>query len=346
MTDHIKQTFQLMDGDYAPRPVVLEDAEAIVELLNRHSTAVVGRSTHRLVDLRQTWQEPGFNLATDARLVMDAEGAPVGYIEYWNDRQPHVEIWSEGTVDPAHQRRKIGTYLQAWAEVRGQQELHKAPPDARVVIGAQSFHSDEATTALLVGRGYILTRHFLRMVADLTEAPPTPAWPDGITVRPLVRGQDERAAFDVYHESFKDHWGHVEGESEDEAFQRWLHQREIDPDFDPSLYFLATAGDAVAAVCFSRLKNNQDPNMGYVRVLGVQRTWRQRGLGRALLLHTFGELYRRGQRRVGLHVDAGSLTGATRLYESVGMVVDHHQWDYYQKELRPGIDLMQQTLDE
>jgi ribosomal protein S18 acetylase RimI-like enzyme len=50
-----------------------------------------------------------------------------------------------------------------------------------------------------------------------------------------------------------------------------------------------------------------------------------RGLAKALLLRSFREFHRRGQRRVGLGVDSENATGATKLYESVGMVVDTEQ---------------------
>jgi ribosomal protein S18 acetylase RimI-like enzyme len=59
-----------------------------------------------------------------------------------------------------------------------------------------------------------------------------------------------------------------------------------------------------------------------VGALGVRRPWRGRGLGRALLLRTFAEFRRRGVTRVTLGVDAENPTGATRLYESVGMDVE------------------------
>jgi mycothiol synthase len=49
--------------------------------------------------------------------------------------------------------------------------------------------------------------------------------------------------------------------------------------------------------------------------------FRKRGLGSALLLHAFAGLYARGERRMGLGVDATNETGATRLYESAGMRV-------------------------
>ena len=62
---------------------------------------------------------------------------------------------------------------------------------------------------------------------------------------------------------------------------------------------------------------------------------RRRGLAQALLLHSFGQLYAHGMRCIGLGVDADSLTGATRLYEKVGMHVErrHELWE---KELPIG----------
>jgi ribosomal protein S18 acetylase RimI-like enzyme len=51
----------------------------------------------------------------------------------------------------------------------------------------------------------------------------------------------------------------------------------------------------------------------------VRRAWRGRGFGRALLHHSFREFRRRGLTRAALGVDAANATGATRLYESVGM---------------------------
>ena len=61
--------------------------------------------------------------------------------------------------------------------------------------------------------------------------------------------------------------------------------------------------------------------MGWVDTLAVRRPWRRRGLGLALLLHSFRELRARGRERVGLGVDGENTTGAVRLYERAGMHV-------------------------
>ncbi|MCX6049182.1 MAG: GNAT family N-acetyltransferase, partial [Chloroflexi bacterium] len=83
--------------------------------------------------------------------------------------------------------------------------------------------------------------------------------------------------------------------------------------------------------------------MAWVSDLGVRRPWRRQGLALALLHHAFGEFYRRGIKKVGLGVDASSLTGATKLYEKAGMSV-FRQHDSYEKELRSGKDLVTQMI--
>jgi ribosomal protein S18 acetylase RimI-like enzyme len=78
-------------------------------------------------------------------------------------------------------------------------------------------------------------------------------------------------------------------------------------------------GEEIAAVV------RNDPNRlrgGYLGALGVRRPWRGRGYGRALLLYSFREFRLRGMSRATLGVDAANPTGATALYESVGMHVE------------------------
>ena len=100
---------------------------------------------------------------------------------------------------------------------------------------------------------------------------------------------------------------------------------------------------SIAGMSLCYPKQVEDPQMGWVSTLGVRRPWRRRGVALALLHHSFGEFYRRGQQRVGLGVDAESITGATRLYEKAGMYVQR-RYNTYHKELRPGKELGTKTL--
>jgi mycothiol synthase len=65
------------------------------------------------------------------------------------------------------------------------------------------------------------------------------------------------------------------------------------------------------------------------------RPWRRRGLGAALLAEAFGKFWARGERSVGLSVDAESDTGAFRLYERAGMRAEM-AWVMFEKKLDSG----------
>jgi ribosomal protein S18 acetylase RimI-like enzyme len=89
--------------------------------------------------------------------------------------------------------------------------------------------------------------------------------------------------------------------------------------YDPELWFVAEADGAVAGISLCRMQDSGDPRHGWVSILGVLPAFRRRGLGAALLRHTFAVFAARGCTRVSLGVDAESTTGAVRLYERVGM---------------------------
>jgi mycothiol synthase len=142
-------------------------------------------------------------------------------------------------------------------------------------------------------------------------------------VRAMQIDRHERVVHAVIEEAFADHWGYVP-----RSFEDWEQSVLHSDGFDPTLTFMAFDGNEVAGVAVSRHRD-----IAWVGSLAVRRAWRQRGLGLALLLQAFNEFYQRGDRAVGLGVDAQSLTGATRLYEKAGMHVAR-QYDTYEKVLR------------
>ncbi|MEK6222189.1 MAG: GNAT family N-acetyltransferase, partial [Chloroflexota bacterium] len=114
----------------------------------------------------------------------------------------------------------------------------------------------------------------------------------------------------------------------------------------PDLWFLAMDGDEIAGVSLCRKWSIEVKENGYVGTFGVRKPWRKQGLGQALLQHSFQLFHQRDYRKVALHVDASSLTGAVRLYEKSGMHV-FRQYDRYELERRPGIELgKMQITDE
>jgi GNAT superfamily N-acetyltransferase len=181
------------------------------------------------------------------------------------------------------------------------------------------------------------------MATELDQSPPQPSFPPGITIRTMSGEEELRDLVFAVEDAFRDHWGFVEQPFEQE-YERWLHFIRHEEDHDPSLWFLAVDGDEIAGASLCNPKSNLDPDMGWVSTLGVRRPWRRQGLGLALLHHSFEEFYRRGKNRVGLGVDAGSLTGATRLYERAGMSAIR-EFNILEKVLRPGRDISIQVVE-
>ena len=281
----------------ALRPPRDDDAPEVARLMSEHWPDPIDEQS-----VIRVWTSPSVDRERDARLEPEC----YAILEGLDD----VRVWLDVRGIPSDA-------LFDWAEARA------AEKGRRVFVGAWS--DNEALLAAYEQRGFRLVRHSLRMAIDLSESPPGPIWPEGIEMRAFHPG-DERAFYETHQETFQDSWEPVE-----EKYEDWTHWLLQPPAFVPDLWFLARAGDDPAgfAICHPHPGN---PELGWVRILGVRRSWRRRGLGRALLLHAFAEFRRRGLSRAGLGVDAESLTGAHKLYESAGMRVAA-RYDIYEKEL-------------
>lgn len=333
-------TTQLPNG-YQTRPVTLDDVAAFTELFNAYSHSLIGADQTTQDELRIEWKEPTFDLANDTLAIWSPEGQPIAYMEFYDSGEPHVRLFAWGVVHPEHQGCGYGSYLLDWVINRARQNVAKAPEGTRVVLHQGVLDQNQAANELLQKKGFSYIRTFYQMRINLDHQPEPPVVPDGIVIRSITAGE-ERIAIQAAYDAFRDHWGFVE-QPFDEYYKRWMHHLENDKDYDPALYFIATEGDEVAGVSLCYSKVSEDPDMAWVGTLGVRRNWRRRGLGLALLQHSFVEFHKRGKPRAGLGVDASSLTGATRLYERAGMYVARKS-NSYELELRPGKDLSTQSI--
>jgi len=301
------------------RPPTLADIPAITAVTNDLSQAHYGRDEMSEADYRLSFEAPEFDPAEDA-LVVEEDGRIVAYAEVFDPSEEGRRVWILIDVGPgAHDAVRHSLFDAMEAKARARQA-----PGGSVKVYLAS--KDEPMATLLAGRGYAVTRHSFRMEADLTAEPDRPVWPDGISVRTFRRGEDDQAVYEAQEETFADQF-----DASPMSYEEWRHWS-FGSAFDPDLWFLAEDGDRLAGILLARPERAGDASLGWVSVLGVRRPWRRRGLGRALLLHAFGELRGRGKPRVGLGVDAESPTGAVRLYERAGMRVVRRS-DHWEKDL-------------
>ncbi len=330
---------------YTARPAAMTDLKAVVDLLNLTSIGLFGKKEFSVEEYRREWGTPGFKLSTDTLLMISPSGDIVGYQEVWDIFVPSIRVKIWGRVHPDHEDLGIGKYLIAWAEQRARKVIERAPAGARISVRSYVPYVNKKSLLHHYEEGFTAVRYSLRMVIELNGHPPRPHFPDGVTVRKMRTGE-EHAVIHAVRDSFKDHFGHIDMPFVEEL-KLWKHAMENDPDYDPTLWFLAEAESEIVGMSLCWPRTSEDKQMGWVDTLGVLRPWRRRGIALALLQHTFVEFYQRGTPRVGLGVDGMSLTGATRLYEKAGMHSDpKHRYEMYEKELRPGVELSTTTLKQ
>jgi ribosomal protein S18 acetylase RimI-like enzyme len=315
------------------RPTRLEDLPDIYEHVVQNEIASDGRPSITMDRLESFYQRPEMNLEADTLSVLDGEKviASIG-IQPWHHSK--VDIFMD--IMPSYAGQGIGEYLMEWAEQRAIQEIALAEPDVRVYLSSGTSAKNTTQVQLYQKYGYQYVRSFWRMKRELNEQPEPAEWSEGITVRSASPDM-LYAVYEADEEAFKDHWGYIAVSYE--QWKRWMIDRE---DFNPDLWFLAMDGEQIAGFALCGTRHGDE---GWINVLGVRRPWRKRGVGLALLRHSFAELYKRGLPAAYLGVDAQSLTGAVRLYERAGMHV-FQKFSRFEKELRAGRELSTQTVEE
>jgi mycothiol synthase len=294
---------------YEARPAVPGDLDQVVALLGQMDRALGVPFDPMREYFTWIWSHPATDLERDTRVVVEADTViAFGQGTWQSDGGGPLTLLVR--VHPDHQGLGLGTSLVSWGEALSSERGAEG-------VRTDVVDRDEPGHELLRSLGYRQVRSSYTMTKELTSDETAGTVPDGLTVRPY-EDADDRVLFEVHEASFADHWG--QRRSTFDAFNDDLHGQ----DWDPSLVFLAEAGDEVVghAVAFAF------EDEGYVALLGVVPAWRGRGIGRTLLRRSFAELAARGKRRARLEVDAENPHGAVALYEGVGMQV-HRSYDIF-----------------
>jgi mycothiol synthase len=216
-----------------------------------------------------------------------------GIVGYSTARGEGVEAY----VLPAFRRRGIGSSLLASAE-----ELVEGP-----LIEAATRRDEPAAAPFMVGHGYERAYETWIMQRDLDEQIPPPTWPEGLTSR-TFRAQEAEAVKELLDLAYA-----KEPDFTKRPFAEWERFMLGDPSFEPDSWFVVEASDGSLAAAALNWKE------GFVKDLVVHPDHRRRGLGTALLRHTFRHFQAQGAERVTLKTDSRNTSQAWRLYEREGM---------------------------
>lgn len=322
--------------DGAPRGVVVRhfdidrDLEGLVDVMTAANRAddiewLMTADQIRTDITNRADFDPGLDMLVaevDGRVVASAETQPTvrdGVAVH------HVSCW----VHPDHRRRGIGRHLLGRNETRSREVARTWEPDREHVLHAWADEHEYGAMALLESSGYQPIRFGFVMIRALDEPIPDASLPAGIELRP-VREEDHDAIWAADSEAFRDHWGAHERTEEDRI--AWFSM----PGMNPALWKVAWDGDEVVGSSMNVIWTEENAklgvNRGWLEHISVRRPWRKRGVASALIAESLRELRARGLSEAALGVDGQNISGALRLYESLGFR-KHRRATGYGKEL-------------
>lgn len=285
-------------GKYSFRPATFADAEHVYALITEQNMLDYGSAMVTLNDLQKRWKNGDIQTET---CVAVTDGELVGYAELRDGDSLFIYLADRNNVE-------LGSRLLNILEEKATLQNTEA-----IELGTQVSEKNQALIQIFCTNGYTSNLSFFIMELKIDTTPAAPKWPAGVDVRTFVAGQDEQSTYQVDEEASQD-----KGYYHPLDFDGWARRMGLNSErFDPNLWFLAHHENNIVGVALN--VKDQDTNTAWVDHMGVRRAWRKKGIGKALLLHTFGELYRRNITHIMLSVDSKSLTNAPRLFKNVGM---------------------------
>lgn len=144
----------------------MEDVQAVTSLLAACDAAEFGITDPTVDDVQKLWLASGFNLQTDAWVIVSRSGQIVGYadVRYGEDGQLNFSIY----VDPDYRSRGIGTLLIWLVEERARQMARQS--EGRVTLSIAISNFNQNAQRLLEREGYGQARHFWRLLIEMDEA--------------------------------------------------------------------------------------------------------------------------------------------------------------------------------
>lgn len=260
-------------------------------------------------------------------IYVDLDGTPVGYFGYSWDTEPDGKVIYNpfGSLVPTVWGRGIATLMLRYAEEKCRQiaaDKH-AGLDRRIRVWRKKKAVE--SVEFFKQHGYEIERYFYSMNRPI-DLPLDPCpLPEGIEIRP-VEPAHYRAIWDSDNEAFRDHWGY--SDPSEEMYEAQLKDRL----FQPHLWKIAWDGDQVVAGVHNILDEEENDTYhrkrGYTEDIFTLRPWRGKGIARALIAESIRMFRGMGMQETHLGVDADNTSGALRLYQKMGYVVDKDKTSY------------------
>lgn len=298
------------------------DVAELTELTNENYRRIGYPLMYSEGDMLEDLTASGIDPQSDAVVVLAPTGAIAGWawaVGATDAEKPRAYLF--GGVHPLFQGNGLGRHLLAWSRERAEELLAPFPG---ATIQAQCVEPDERAQRLYVAAGMRPIRYYSEMLLRFADRPTSSKLSDA----PIPAGYQSLAIADVDLEAlrvlknhcFADHWG--SSSMTPVEWQEYLAAESARPALGEVI--ADAQGNLVAYQLTGAFPQDNDTvgHVLWVNNLGVHREHRNRGLARLLLERHLIRAQADGYEGSMLGVDAASLTGANKLYTSVGY--KHH----------------------
>jgi mycothiol synthase len=299
------------DHDYAQIAAVLKASEAADNMERNVSADDITKAYHHLNNC-----DPFIDI-----IVAEVLGKIVGYARGWweSDINSGRIYHYNGFLVPEWRRKGIGQALLQWMESH-LYEMADSHPGTTRCYQVNVTQYQEGAASMLQRAGYQPARYFYEMVRPNLDGIVVVPLPNGLEIRP-VSPEHYRAIWKSIDDTGKDEWGYKETTEDD--YQEWL----TSPHFQPHLWQVAwdigsdqVVGHVLTYIDYDENKQ-QDRKRGYTEGIGVDQSWRRRGVARALISHSLQAQKAAGMTESALVADSDSTSNVIRLYESCGFLI-------------------------
>jgi mycothiol synthase len=316
----------LRPDDDAPVAALLAAAEQVDETGENFSAE----------DVAEWWTGWGLEHDRDGVAVCDAAGVVVGYGTVMAPRnfRGAYAVYLEGRVRPDVRERGVGRALLGWQLARGDEVHAERQPGETARLTVLVLEHMSSLESLARRAGLEPSRWYRQMQRGLTELP-EPREVAGVALVPFTWDRDDEVRR-AHNAAFTEHHGSAERDPD-----AWTSMFTGQRAFRPDLSVLAVEDDAVVGYVLAYEWEADTLATGvretHFGQIGVLPHARGRGLASALVAQALRAGAEQGCARAGLEVDTENVTGALRLYESLGFatVRTSVSWSVDRPPVRP-----------
>jgi GNAT superfamily N-acetyltransferase len=255
-------------------------------------------------------------------IFVEVAGEMIGYSRgWWQDESFTGRLYvHNGFLVPEWRRQGIGHTMLHWMEERLREIAATHPKKITKFFQVNVSQFQKGTAIMLERSGYQPTRYFYEMVRPTLDDIPDFPLPDGLEIR-AVLPDHYRAIWKSVDETSQDEWGYKKPTEND--YQEWMSSPQFQPNLWQVAWDIATNQIVGQVLTFIHWDENKQfkRKRGYTEGIGVDRSWRRRGLARALISRSLHAQKAAGMTESALVADSESISGVTKLYESCGFKI-------------------------